>query len=264
MVPENEVSGIIRKIRGQVIPSSEKIVAEAFRDLGFIPETAIVDGVKPGDALARFNDMLQNVFEHTLNVLEKYEEEAYARKILPQICELRSEKLSMIKGSNTVDVVSQAVYHLYDDIWQVMLSRSQSRKQRGGKDWEWEIAGMLDLARIPYEMQTTHLRTDFLIPSAEAFERDRTKTILLSAKRSLRERWAQVAEEIQRTRAANAYLAIAEEIEDLPSSKVDAIWGYNVHLLVWDHVGEEYADHPGVMGYSRFANEEIEALQRHW
>ena len=264
VVPENEVSRIVRKVRKNVIPSSERIVEEAFHDLDYISETMIVEGIKPGYALANFNDMLRRVFEHTLNVLEKYEEEAYAKQVLPQICELRSEVLSSIEGSSNVEIVSRGIYHLYDDLWQIMLSRSQSRKQRGGKDWEWEIAGMLDLAEIPFKMQSAHLRTDFLIPSAVAFEHDRTKAILLSAKRSLRERWAHLAEEIQRTRAANAYLAVAEETEALPLSKVNQIWHYNVHLLVWDHVKEAFADHPGVMSYSQFANEEIQALQRHW
>lgn len=263
---ENEVQALIKKVRKEVMPGSEAIVKETFQDLGLIADTPLVPGITPDDALSNFNTYLKDVFNHTLVVLEKYENVVYPH-VLRELPNMKSSELSeTISDADPLQKqIGDALVILYPDIWRVMLSRSQSRKTRGGKDWEHQIAGMLRLGGIPFQMQEAKYRTDFMIPSATKFERDRTKAILLSAKRTLRERWRQVAEELFRTKAANAYLAVAENKDKITQNKVKEIWDHNVHLLVWDEVKQtKFPDHPGVMDYTTFATSEIPALRRSW
>ncbi len=248
------------------MPSSKEVVKETFGELGLKADTSLVPGITPNDALSNFNDYLRRVFDHTLTVLERYEDRVYPL-VLRELPKLRSSEMSRInrKSRTFVEQIGDVLEVLYPDVWKVMLSRSQSRKTRGGKDWEHQIAQMLELSRIPYDMQEAKWRTDFMIPSAKAFDRDRTKSILLSAKRTLRERWRQVAEELFRTKATNAYLAVAEEKGKITLSKVDEIWEHNVHLLVWDDIKrDKFSRHPGVMDYTTFAEVEVPALRRHW
>lgn len=266
-MPDEKLGKLIRDTRNKIIPTSEDLIKETFLDLGYLPQKETLNGITgidPHDALNNFNDMLKKVFTHSLVVLERYEDSLYIDSIVPSICSLRSDIIRQIKNNDPIEFTNIALQKLYPDLWQMMLSRSQSRKQRGGKDWEYEIAGMLNLIQISYDMQTIKDRSDFKIPSEKAFLNDRTKTFLLSAKRSLRERWKQVAQELQATRASNVFLATAEEPENLPKHKVDEIWEFGVHLLVWDETKAKYPDHPGIVSFSEFAKRDIPAFRNYW
>jgi len=267
-VTDERLAKIIQEKRKKIIPSTSELIKETFKEINYIPQTKTLDGkiigITPKFALNNFNQMLKHVFDYALVVLERYEDSLYIDNIIPEICNLRADILRKIKNDNPIEFSNLIVKSLYNDLWQMMLSRSQSRKQRGGKDWEYEIAYMLDLINISYDMQTGKDRSDFKIPSKKAFEEDRTKTILLSAKRSLRERWKQVASELHNTRATNVYLATTEIAKKLPLNKVNEIWDYNVHLLVWDDTKAEFPDHPGIVSFSDFAKRDIPTFKKFW
>lgn len=249
---EKEVTAICKKHRAKLLPDADGIVKEAFAELNLDKAHWA-----PDEALEHFNDHLFSVFGETLVVLEKHEKDVYTA-VLKEIAERRRNE---IVGKD----VGDALVILYDDLWTVMQSRSQSRKSRGGSDFELELQGMLDLCEIPYTAQATKERTDLILPSQEFFKKDKTKAIVVSAKRTLRERWREVVEELQKARSPNVYLAVAETSGGISAQKVDDIWAYSIHLLVWDELKEkDFPDHPGVMGYSQFANAEIPALRRHW
>lgn len=243
---------ICRGLRRKVLPKADDIVKEAFRDLNLLKSSTT-----PKEALKDFNKNLRGVFDQTLVVLERYERKVYVAALR----EVARRRESELKGK----VIGDALEILLDDIWKIMQSRSQSRKSRGGSDFELELQGMLDLCAVPYTPQAAKERTDLIIPSLTFFQHDRTKSIIVSAKRTLRERWKQVAEELLATRSPNVYLAVAEEVGEITKEKVDAIWKYNIHLLVWDDLKKnDFPNHPGVLGYSEFASVEIPTFQRHW
>jgi hypothetical protein len=262
-----ELYALIGKIRKQSIPTSEIIVEQTLKELGLTKSTPINQaGKTPVDIIAHFNDYLYLAFGKSLEVLEKYESKVYP-KILRELCVLRSKNLELIeeaeKGMSFPSKVASSLEMLYPDLWCVFLSRSNSRKQRGGKDFEQQIGQLLKLANIPFDKQIRKYHSDFMLPSAKAFERDRTRCILISAKRTLRERWQNVVNEIYETRCPNAFLCTSDE--EINQSVIDRLREYNIHLVVWDKSKEEkFKNEPTVAGYTQLANLEIETFKRYW
>lgn len=263
----DEIYKLIHKVHDKAIPSANLIVEEAFKEVGLINTATTPEAV-----LLNFNNNLKSVFEHTLKVLERYEDEAYGQ-ILKELCRQRTKKIiPLIRYSPNkeecqiqIDCIGDILEALSPDLWHIFLSRSQSRKARGGADFQHQIAKLLKLADVPFEQEEKKYRLDFMIPSSDAFKKDKTRTILLSAKRTLRERWREVVEELYNTRSPNVYLATAELSEDLSQKTIDQIKRYNVHLLVWDEVKLiKFGNEPMVLGFSDFAHKEIPTFRNYW
>lgn len=262
-----EIYVLVGEIRKKAMPTSEVIVKTALSELGLTRASAInPSGKAPEDILENFNVYLRDVFDKALEVLEKFESQVYP-KALRELCNLRANNLNIIETSNTqmpfVNKVAEALDMLYPDLWHVLLSRSQSRKQRGGKDFEEQLGQLLKLADIPFDKQTRKYHSDFILPSTEAFARDRTRCFLLSAKRTLRERWQTVVNEIYETRCPNAFLCTTDE--EVNQSVIDRLRQYNIHLVIWDKPKQEkFKDEPVVLGYTQLANLEIQTFRKYW
>lgn len=262
-----EIYALVGEIRKKLMPTSEVIVQQTLTELGLTKASSInPTGKTPDDILKNFNPYLRAAFEKALDVLEKYESIVYP-KALRELCTLRSNNLNMIETANMkmpfADKVGEALDMLYPDLWHVFLSRSNSRKQRGGKDFEEQLSQLLRLAGIPFDKQIRKYHSDFMLPSATAFNRDRTRCILLSAKRTLRERWQTVVNEIYETRCPNAFLCTADEV--INQSVINILREYNIHLVVWDKLKQEkFKDEPIVFGYSDLANLEIPTFMKYW
>lgn len=210
----------LRKLRRRRMPSSRQVVEETIRRLHF-------DRTDPEFVRRHFNQLLREVFERTLDVLEEYEEQV------------------------DIAVLKQAGFKLtpqrYRLLREYFLSVSQSRKQRGGKDFELQVQALLERANIPFEAQPREERVDLILPNRQLWERDRARAVLLSLKRTLRERWRQVADELQMLRCPNTYLVTAEE--SLTESVVQEIFRRNIYIVVWNEVKESYGNHK-VFGFS--------------
>ncbi|HID90406.1 TPA: hypothetical protein EYP44_00415 [Candidatus Bathyarchaeota archaeon] len=76
-------------MRGQVIPPSSEVVQEAFSQLGLTK-------LKPEEVRKDFNFHLRKAFKKTLEVLEKYEQETCAKRLMIEVCKLHSKELERI------------------------------------------------------------------------------------------------------------------------------------------------------------------------
>ena len=81
------------------------------------------------------------------------------------------------------------------------LSLSQSRKVRSGGVFELIIENLLKFLEYPIDTQKKidNKRVDFILPSVEFYENNPLNTVLLSAKRTTRERWKQVVPEVSQS-----------------------------------------------------------------
>lgn len=206
------------------------------------------------------------MFERTLVVLERYEEQVYSGAVMPALAQRRSQAIQNLPTGSNVEVVSSALQLLYDDLWKVFLSRSQSRKQRGGLDFQEQIKLMFQLSGIPFEEQTDNYHTDFVIPSLQFFERDRTRAMIFSVKRTLRERWQEVVEELHHTNCPNVYLATANDTNKITfPTHIEGLRRYNMHLVVWDEVkAEKFPNEPVVRNYTEFATVDVPTFRGFW
>jgi hypothetical protein len=250
-------------IRSGRLPSSETIVEEAFEELGYVPDRVTAD-----EAKAYINVMLHTAWERTLEVLERYERETYGENVADALVRHRAGDFREAETISQRQGFSQAVRFLfsrwYPYLVEVFLSISQSRKQRGGKDFELQFGKMLSLMRIPHERIDRKYRVDFIMPDSSTLALNKTVAIIASAKRTLRERWREVVEELHNTRAPNIFLITADY--DVGAGHVDQICDrYNIHLVVWDSVKEGlFPTRPLVVGYTSWANERIPALRQFW
>ena len=82
-------------------------------------------------------------------------------------------------------------------------------------------------------------------------------------KRTLRERWAEVAEELFNLRAPNVFLFTADE--NPTNTHAERLADYNIHLVVWDDVKtQKFPERPLVLGYTEWANRRLGMLSQHW
>ena len=260
---KQQVSQMMRQIRQGRLPSSQHIVKEAFADLNLSPEQISRD-----DARKNFGVYLWQVWQHTLTVLERYEQHAYAKGIPTELAKMLPKSVEDANQVGSQSGFRDGAVHLmsewYPYLREAFLSVSQSRKQRGGGDFELQFGGMLRLAQIPYQEVRRAYRVDFMIPSDDKFRQNKTVAVIASAKRTLRERWREVVEELQAMRSPNIFLVTANG--EVGQGHVRAIChSYQIHLVVWDEVKERlYADEPLVLGYTEWANQRIPALEQFW
>jgi hypothetical protein len=257
----------VRDLRKQHIPSSEQIVAETFTRLGITQDKLRAEEVRIG-----FNAFLENVFRETLATLEAYELPVYSRRAVHELTQLRHEDLDaahakMQTSGGDPQAFAQAVEQLIEDWYihfrQLFLSVSQSRKTRGGRDFELQLAHLLRLSEVPFKAQQKESRVDFMLPNYEHYAVDRSQCVLLSAKRTLRERWQQVVDELHKMNCPNVFLATTDA--KISKSKVSDVGKRNIKIVVFDHVKQSlFPDDPMVVNYSHLANNVIPQWQAYW
>jgi len=157
----------LRVQRQRLMPPSRQIVEEALVELERTHNIADQNYVR-----ANFNQLLRELFVKTLEVLERYEER------------VDIQLLQQVLGGCRVRLTPRQ-YRLLRDYF---LSVSQSRKQRGGKDFELQVQGLLVRAGIPFVAQTRRERVDLVLPDQQLWNVDRARAVLISLKRTLRER----------------------------------------------------------------------------
>jgi hypothetical protein len=258
----DEFKRLVRHARRQGVPTPEEIVKEAFVELGYG-----AGSLTPEAAQSDFDRILSEVFSKTLEVLERYEEPAYAAQAIGDLIALRPQDLS--DAASTANeagfetALRQLLRRWYPYLRELFLSVSQSRKARGGRDFELQLRNLFDFMQVPYEKRKRAYRADFIMPSERAFKRDRNRCLVVSAKRTLRERWQEVVDELYNLRSPNVYLVTADE--QISMDKVAEINRRNIYLVTWDDIKRRFfARRARVIGYTTLANEVIAHFRQYW
>lgn len=261
--PTKRISQLMRRVRQNQLPSSQRIVQETFNRLGLRP------GAKaPDQIMAGFNGHLRALWEETLRTLETYEERAYATGIPKEFISEFPDAFRAAEREAKRKGFQSGFRHLFGDLYpwlrRAFLSVSQSRMTRGGKDFELQIEGLLQLGNVPFHRQESKNRTDLILPSLDVHDRDLNLSMVISVKRTLRERWAEVAEELFNLRSPNVYLFTADQ--NVTESHVEQICKqYRIYLVVWDAVkASRFPREPSVLGYTQWATDRLPLLRSRW
>mgnify|MGYP001056355530 CR=1 FL=1 len=83
---KRQTKNLMSAIRRKGLPSSEKIVEEAFKKLNILP-----DRVTPELLQKNFSQILNRVWIETLNVLEKYESRIYPLNVIDELIALKND-----------------------------------------------------------------------------------------------------------------------------------------------------------------------------
>ncbi len=257
------IRDLMRRVRQhQPLPTSEQVVTETFERLNHVDHA-----ISPEHVLTHFDELLRNLWEQTLVTLETYEERSYAEGIPREFVREFPAEFDRADQIATRHGFREGVKALFGDLYPLLrrafLSVQQGRMARGGKDFELQIEGLLALAGIPFHKQEAVNHTDLILPDLQTHHTNRTISAIISVKRTLRERWAEVAEELYNLRSPNVFLFTADE--NVTDSHAERLAQYNIHLVVWDKVkASKFPHRPLVLGYTEWATQRLRMLRRNW
>lgn len=160
-------------------------------------------------------------------------------------------------------------------IYALSLSNTQSRRSRAGTTFEAIIYELYDILKYPYSSQNKIGRkifeevglgkkVDSVLPGIEEFKDRRNKTIIGTMKTTLRERWQEVAEEIERTKIPEIHLLTVDEV--ISKSKAKEMANHNIVIVTPDFVAEnpELSDMKNIISFEEYFFEEIPNILKYW
>ena len=154
------------------------------------------------------------------------------------------------------------------------LSTTNSRRSRSGKTFEAIIKFLIkDVYGYPFDDQSTVAEgffqeqgigkiVDGIIPGKNSYINNRAKTLIITMKTSLRERWQEVAEEMRRTNIPQIYLLTVDKT--LTASKLKTMAHQNICIVNYDSVKEQYKKHSNVISFTEFFNHEMPHCLEYW
>lgn len=160
-------------------------------------------------------------------------------------------------------------------IYQLCLSNTQSRRSRAGKTFEGIIYFLYENFGYTFNSQAQVGRkafsnlglgkiVDSILPSVEAFNERRDKTIIGSMKTTLRERWQEVVEEVSRSNIPCIYLLTVDE--DISENKAIQMGNHNIVLVVLNSVKNQphLKDKRSIINFENYFLEEIPNVMKYW
>jgi hypothetical protein len=275
--------GFAAWVRRQVIPQGAQLADEARQQ---VLRNLWKDIPPSRDEILRNVNTLFCDFLDTEYVLYlQYEEQCalmaielalseHAQRHYPKTSQLIRSTLSVLQDSTASSLEKLRViadhlrlfYRLFEQ------SLAQGRMTRAGGSAQLHLIYLLEQLGYAGEFETQQVlngRVDFVFPSERAWELDRQRCVLVSVKRSLRERYKQIFEELGITGGLTVYLVITQTLgearKDLTSEKVDNIRKQNVYLVVRDAVkAEMFPNENSILSFSQFITEELPLRRLLW
>ncbi len=272
-------NGLVNRARREFIPTGRQLARQAWEQV-FKDMELTVD-----DVTLNFNDYLCKLMDTEYQLYLKYEEQCMTQGVsklvfdpevgvdFPNVRSTIEGVLQVLRGATLSDIEKLAeVWAKMRPLYQrVEQSFEQSRKTRAGGSAEYHLQHLMENAGYTGEFETQQIlngQVDFLFPSHQAWERDRKKCIIVSIKRSLRERYKQVFEELSIAQST-VYLCVTETYEeakrDITTSKVKRLNGQNVYLVVRDEIKNmRFAEDVNVIGFTGFISEALPNCRERW
>jgi hypothetical protein len=267
--------GKVRVLRDKAIPSATVLVNETITQNKWMLDNLLKTG-NISEAIHRLREGSYHLFleaEAKFNVdIVNYigQHVETPRKILEAIIEEKlpdSAKMSQIRES-VQSICGEYAGRIMPYIYIICQSNTQSRRSRAGQVFEQIIYSMYNLYEYPFDSQQKlgrdHFqkvglgkKVDSVLPGIKEFETRRDKVIIGTMKTTLRERWQEVVEEIERTRIPKIYLLTADD--DIARSKALEMGKHNIVLVVYKSVKdtEDLRDLLNIISFEQYFLQEV-------
>lgn len=247
--------GIVSLARKQFIPTGEELANLAWERVSFADRELTSKEVN-----ANFNDYLCELIDTEYQIYLECEERCINQGVLelavapaavdnfPIIRKLVDSVLDVLRDTSyseieKLTVISTRMRPFYKFVEQ---SFAQGRMSRAGGSSQYHLKRLLELSGYSGEFETQRVlngTVDFLFPSLEAWKVDHRRCVIVSMKRSLRERYKQVFEELGITGGITVYLltteTYAESLNDVTKPKVKRLNQQNIYLVVRDEIKQK-------------------------
>lgn len=267
--------------RGKYIRSSQKIVDEIFLkkpDLqNLIIKTQSVSRLIKALRTEVWEEFLKDEVNFNAAVMKDLHKILDTPKVL--LDALIEKNIANKEGEELKESIKELcgeyAGRVFPYLYALSLSNTQSRRSRAGKTFEAIIYKLYNLLDYEYDSQNKIGRkifsdvglgkkVDSVLPSIEKFNLRRNKTIVGTMKTSLRERWQEVAEEIERTKIPEIHLLTVDE--DISVSKATEMSNHNIVIVTYSWVAnsEKLKLAKNIVSFEEYFFEEIPAIIEFW
>lgn len=277
---QKEFDKLIKSHRKKHIRTSQEIVSKVFNETpSFLKE--IEDGKVSNSILALrelvWNEYLEDEVHFNIVLMQdlhivlktpKYILEVLVNKDVTGLP--KSELLAEVRK-----LCGEYAGRVFPYIYKIALSNTNSRRSRAGKTFESIIYKVYEVLGYEFDSQSkvgrktfTELglgkKVDSILPNIECYERRRNKTIIGTMKTSLRERWQEVAEEIERTKIPEIHLLTVDE--NISQSKAQEMANHNIIIVTYDWVAnsEKIKSMKNIISFEEYLFEEIPSILKFW
>lgn len=192
---------------------------------------------------------------------------------------LLNKNITDKKGDELVitikEICGEYAGRIFPYIYELSLSNTQSRRSRAGQSFEsiiykiyeslgYQFDSQSKVGRKTFDSLGLGKKVDSILPSIEAFKKRRNKTIIGTIKTSLRERWQEVAEEIERTKIPEIHLLTADE--EISKTKAQEMSNHNIIVVTYDWVANSEAlkSMKNIISFEEYLFEEIPNIINFW
>jgi type-2 restriction enzyme ssoII len=278
---QEKFDALIKKYRDKYIRPSSEIV-----DLVLSEDKEFLELIKSKQMSLYILKLREKVWQEYLN--DEIDFNAVLMKDLHKLLDTPKEILEILlsdskiidkKGEELVSTIKEVcgeyAGRVFPYIYRLSLSNTQSRRSRAGKTFEVIIYKVYEILGYDYDSQSKVGRkifdsvglgkkVDSILPSIEAFKERRNKAIIGTMKTSLRERWQEVAEEIERTKIPVIHLLTVDE--SISKSKAMEMANHNIIIVTFDWVAnsENIKTMKNVISFEEYLFDEIPNILKFW
>lgn len=170
-------------------------------------------------------------------------------------------------------VIGEVSGRVFPYLYELAKSITQSRRSRAGTAFEKIIRYVIDAKGFPCDDQSkagTQMFeslglgkiVDGLIPGIAGYNENRTKCAVITMKTTLRERWQEVVEELERTKIPNVYLLTLDD--KLNKSSLATMRNHNITVVAPRYVQEANPAEKNLISFETLFNEELPHLLKYW
>ena len=278
---QEKFDALIKKYRDKYIRPSSEIV-----DLVLSEDKEFLELIKSKQMSLYILKLREKVWQEYLN--DEIDFNAVLMKDLHKLLDTPKEILEILlsdskiidkKGEELVSTIKEVcgeyAGRVFPYIYRLSLSNTQSRRSRAGKTFEVIIYKVYEILGYDYDSQSKVGRkifdsvglgkkVDSILPSIEAFKERRNKAIIGTMKTSLRERWQEVAEEIERTKIPVIHLLTVDE--SISKSKAMEMANHNIIIVTFEWVAnsENIKTMKNVISFEEYLFDEIPNILKFW
>ncbi len=277
---QKEFDKLIKTYRKNFIRSSEEIVSKVFKE-----NPSFIRRIKNKDVSSSISEIRELAWQEYLN--DEVNFNVVLMKDLHQMLKtpkeimdgLLNSDVSNLKGDSLLNKVrsicGEYAGRVFPYIYKTTLSTTNSRRSRAGKTFELIIYEVYNCLGYSYDSQSKVGRkifsevglgkkVDSILPSIEHFEKRRNKAIIGTMKTSLRERWQEVAEEIERTKIPVIHLLTADR--DISNSKAQEMSKHNIILVTYESVADSdsLTGMKNIISFEEYLFKEIPSILDYW
>jgi hypothetical protein len=157
--------------------------------------------------------------------------------------------------------------------YELAKSVTQSRRSRAGSTFEIIIQQLMFKFNYQYQNKQSlgsnlfkqkglGKIVDGIIPNIESYEQKRQKCLVITMKTTLRERWQQVVEEIERTKIPSIHLLTLDQ--DISDNLLSTLKNHNITLVAHEQTQRKNSKHNNIISFESFFNREIPHVLEYW